>query len=773
MKKILRYIRHSLSIRLSLWIVLLATIIFLGSLSYMFSVSRKAVRQEAIDHASQTLENTVLRVSNILDRVEVATNNTDWLTMRHLNTPDSMFAYSRNILKNNPDLYGCSIAFEPYYFKEKGRDFSAYSFRQSPDSIETEQEGNDLYRYFEMDWYLLPKLLDRPCWTEPYIDLDIDSTYTKEMIISYCKPLKDHQGRFIGVISTDISLNWLSQTISAMQPYPNSYNIMLGQGGTFLVHPDSTKLFYESIFTKTLKEPNPQITQLGKAMVAGEEGWRQMRLANKNYYVFYKSLPNTGWSVSILCPESDIFGGYNRLTKVVVAIMFFGLLLMFILFSRIVNSELKPLRQLTKGAETIASGQFGEELPDLGRIDEIGQLTHSFSNMQHSLVNYIDKLKTTTVAKERFESELRIARDIQMSMVPDVFPQHDGLDMYASMTPAKEVGGDLYDYVMQGGKLYFCVGDVSGKGVPASLFMAQSARLFRTLVAEDMMPVDIASRMNNALTENNDRGMFVTMFIGMLHLETGRLDFCNCGHNPPVIDGQFLELHYANQPLGLWEDDPFYGESIADIRGCQLLIYTDGLNEAENQRQEMLGNKRLIELMADATNLDSHQVIDMLVKEVEQHRAGADSNDDLTLMCLKLSNRKRQLTFKNEKQELIRVAEFMEGVCNEQHLDMHMAMKLQVAMEEMVTNVIFYAYPKGICADITLTAESDGKELTFVLSDTGKPFDPTTIKDADIEANPMDREQGGMGIHIMKNIMSEVIYQRLGDTNQLTMKKKL
>jgi serine/threonine-protein kinase RsbW len=163
----------------------------------------------------------------------------------------------------------------------------------------------------------------------------------------------------------------------------------------------------------------------------------------------------------------------------------------------------------------------------------------------------------------------------------------------------------------------------------------------------------------------------------------------------------------------------------------------------------------------------------MLVKEVEQHRAGADSNDDLTLMCLKLSNRKRQLTFKNEKQELIRVAEFMEGVCNEQHLDMHMAMKLQVAMEEMVTNVIFYAYPKGICADITLTAESDGKELTFVLSDTGKPFDPTTIKDADIEANPMDREQGGMGIHIMKNIMSEVIYQRLGDTNQLTMKKKL
>jgi sigma-B regulation protein RsbU (phosphoserine phosphatase) len=152
-----------------------------------------------------------------------------------------------------------------------------------------------------------------------------------------------------------------------------------------------------------------------------------------------------------------------------------------------------------------------------------------------------------------------------------------------------------------------------------------------------MTPVDIAVRMNNELAENNDRGMFVTMFIGLLHLDTGRLDFCNCGHNAPVIDGQFLKMQYDNQPLGLWEDDPFDGETIADIRGRQLLIYTDGLNEAENQQKELLGNKRLLELMADTQSLDSHQVIDMLKEAVEQHRNGADPNDDLTLMCLKLS----------------------------------------------------------------------------------------------------------------------------------------
>lgn len=248
-----------------------------------------------------------------------------------------------------------------------------------------------------------------------------------------------------------------------------------------------------------------------------------------------------------------------------------------------------------------------------------------------------NQLEETTAAKERIESELRIARDIQMSMVPGVFPERDGLDMYATMTPAKEVGGDLYSYVMDGDRLYFRVGDVSGKGVPASLFMAQAARLFRTLAAEGMLPADIATRMNNELLEGNDKSMFVTMFIGLLHLDTGRLDYCNCGHNPPIINGQFLEMQFANQPLGLWENDAFKGESIDDIQGRQLLIYTDGLNEAENQQNELLGNERLMELMVSASNLDSHQVIDMLKDAVEQHRAGADPNDDLTLMCITLN----------------------------------------------------------------------------------------------------------------------------------------
>ena len=246
------------------------------------------------------------------------------------------------------------------------------------------------------------------------------------------------------------------------------------------------------------------------------------------------------------------------------------------------------------------------------------------------------KLEETTAAKERIESELRIARGIQMAMVPSTFPHYNGLDLYAEMTPAKEVGGDLYSYVIQGDKLYFCVGDVSGKGVPASLFMAQSVRLFQLFAKEGLMPADIACRMNAELAENNDRGMFVTMFIGLADLSSGRLDYCNCGHNPPVIDGAFLEMEYQNLPLGLWKDLVFQGESVKDIRKCQVLIYTDGLNEAMNPVHEQFGDERLIQLMAQSVSLDAQQVISKLSKAVETFREGAEPNDDLTLMLLRI-----------------------------------------------------------------------------------------------------------------------------------------
>ena len=252
-----------------------------------------------------------------------------------------------------------------------------------------------------------------------------------------------------------------------------------------------------------------------------------------------------------------------------------------------------------------------------------------------------DQLEETTTAKERIESELRIARDIQMSMVPNIFPDREGLDLFASMHPAKEVGGDLYGYLLQGDELYFCVGDVSGKGVPASLFMAQAIRLFMALAKQHMMPAEMATRLNAELSENNDNGMFVTMFIGKVHLANGHLDFCNAGHNPPVIGGDdkhgsFLEME-PNAPIGLWPEMEYIGEEIECIFGRPLFLYTDGLNEAENPQQKQFGDERLLDILQHTHFENARQVIETLENQVHSFREGADPNDDLTMMCLRVS----------------------------------------------------------------------------------------------------------------------------------------
>lgn len=248
-----------------------------------------------------------------------------------------------------------------------------------------------------------------------------------------------------------------------------------------------------------------------------------------------------------------------------------------------------------------------------------------------------DQLEDTTKAKERIESELRIARNIQSSMVPSVFPNREGLDLFASMTPAREVGGDLYDYLLLDDQLYFCVGDVSGKGVPASLFMAQAIRLFRSIAKQRHTPATIATRINNELTEDNEEGMFVTMFIGLVNLKTGRLDYCNAGHNPPVlgVDGndRFMEVE-SNAPIGLWPELEYVGEYVETIKGQMLLVYSDGLNEAENRQQQQFGDDHLLDILNRQHFHSSKALIDHLNAEVVRHRDGAEPNDDLTMLSL-------------------------------------------------------------------------------------------------------------------------------------------
>ncbi len=640
MKGFLHRFRTSLSTRLSLGVVLFAALIFITAFGYMFIVSRKAVEREAVERATQILNNTVLRVNDILDDAQIAADNVDWLVYRHLDNPDMMYELARNVLLNNPEVRGCSISFEPGYFPEKGRYFSAYAYRDGR-SVLTTQEGSDLYQYFYMDWYQLPKLLNQPCWTEPYMDADYEEK-TGEMFTSYCKPLTGDDGSFIGSLSVDLSLSWLSETINSVMPYPNSYNIMIGRGGSYLVYPDTTKLLNTTIFTETLAVPDSEISALGHDMLRGDEGIRKMFRNGEEWYVFYQPIKATGWSVGIVCPRSEIFSSLDRLRHIVMTIIVIGLLLMLLVCSRVVSSELKPLGELVRQTDEISAGCFDAPLPQTERVDEIGQLTRSFSHMQTSLVNYIDELTRTTANKERIEGELRIAREIQMSMVPRVFPpfpERKEIDLYALMTPAKEVGGDLYDYFLLRNTLYFCIGDVSGKGIPGSLVMAVVRNLSRVVARQDLVPAQIARQINDAVSAENEQMMFVTMIIGKIHLDTGRMEFCNCGHNPPVVfkegEARFMDIK-ANVPLGIAPGFEFEGEEIADVREQPILFYTDGLNEAENAAHEQFGDDRILEVLRSAPFVSAQDSIKRINAALEAFVDGAEASDDLTMLCLEI-----------------------------------------------------------------------------------------------------------------------------------------
>ena len=785
MNEIMMYIRRKLSVRVSLWVVMFAAVIFIAALGFLFYQAREAVRQEAISHATQILDKTSLRVEGILNRVEVASNMTMWLVLRHPDKPDSMFVYSRSLLQNNPDFYNCSIAFEPYYFKDKGRYFSAYS-KHDGDSIRTIQGGSDNYQYFFMDWYLLPSLIGHSCWTEPYVDYDVPSN-TSNMVASYCQAIKDRQGNVIGTINTSLSLSWLSQNISAVKPYPNSYSIMIGRGGTYFVHPDTSKITRQTIFTKTIDHPDTTLVALGHAMQRGEEGLKRMKMEGKDCYVFYKPLGKTGCSMAIVCPESDIFGGFDRLRRTVMAIVAVGLLLMLYFFIRIITRELKPLRRLAKEAETIASGQFDAELPDFGRIDEIGQLSHSFGYMQQSLVKFMEELQNTTAQKASIERDLHIASGIQMGMLPKKFPARtdcDDVQIYASLTPAKEVGGDLFDFYFRDEKLFFCIGDVSGKGVPASLVMAVTRTVFRTVSAHESKPDRIMTLMNEAIADMNESNMFVTLFIGVLDLPTGRIRYCNAGHDAPLLVGAGVGILAcdSNIPVGVFSSWKYTLQEAQIFTGTTIFLYTDGLTEAEDANHAQFQMERVNEVAIralDQQQQEPRQFIGLMTDAVHNFVGDVEQSDDLTMMAIQYIRQQRDvlmrknLVLPNNTEEVPRLAAFVEEVCEAVGFGPALTMQINLAIEEAVVNVMNYAYPSGTRGDVSIEASSNDVRLKFTIIDSGSPFDPTARSEVDTTLSANDRPIGGLGIHLVRQIMDSINYERVDNLNILTLRKKI
>lgn len=630
--------KNSISGRLTLRVLIVSALIFTLTFTLFVRMAANKVREEATKHAHSELSNTIHQIDAVLNAVETAVQNTAWLVPYRLSSPDFMYDITERLLQNNDFICGSAVAFEPDYYASEGHYFSPYSYRDANGEIKSKQLGNDAYDYHYMDWYQIPKLLKEPYWSEPYYD----DGGGEMMMTTYSMPLYDEFGNLYAIITADLSLDWLTELVSDIKAFDKSFNLMVSRNASYIVHPDRNLILNETIFSSTYGDDDESLKKMQDDMVHCRAGEVLRDMADGKYFVFYSPVETTCWSVAIVCPRSELYLGVKKMRDVLIILGVMALLLMISMSYNGIRKVVSPVEDFSDVAKKIAQGEFNAELPQINSEDELKELHDSFEYLQTSLVQYIDELKATTANKERIESELRIAHAIQMGMIPKsfpAFPERDDLMLTAKLVPAKEVGGDLYDFFIENEKLYFMIGDVSGKGIPASLVMAVTCRLFRSVASHLDKPEEIITSLNDSLSDGNESNMFCTAFLGILDLKTGHLDYCNAGHNAPLLidsDGNVSAMEVIpNLPLGLFEGFPYQGQEATITKDTMLYLFTDGVNEAENNAMEQFGDDRLVSLLKSKATCGPDEITESTFAEVQRHADGADQSDDITVMCLK------------------------------------------------------------------------------------------------------------------------------------------
>ena len=449
----------------------------------------------------------------------------------------------------------------------------------------------------------------------------------------------------------------------------------------------------------------------------------------RKYRIFDEEIDSTGWHLSIIIPEDVLYADLRRVGLIVTILMLLGLaLLVFIM---------------------IFAGRNLQNLMDV------------------------------SIQRERMMSELEIAKAIQKAMLPKVFPpfaDRSDLNIYGMVRPAKEIGGDLYDFYVRHDKLFFCVGDVSGKGIPASLVMATIRSLFRSITAHVERAHEVLIQMNDTLAEQNEQNMFVTLFVGILDLKTGELSYCNAGHNAPlIIRGEKAEVHtmdvHPNLPVGIMPGFEFAEQKLQLAYGDTLFLYTDGLTEAENIRHEQFGEDRMEKGLHSCLALRPREIVDTMDAQVAAFVGDAEQSDDLTLMAVRYQ--KPAIIMRNDIQQIPTLAEWVD----ELGIPMELNMPINLALEEAVSNVMLYAYPGRndgkVFVEFAKAKDEQGEKLIFTISDSGIPFDPTAKPEADITLSAEDRAIGGLGIHLVRKLMDVIRYERQDEKNILTLVKIL
>ena len=627
------------------WRIMLRMIIIMGiPMVVVFWLVYGMVSLGAISICEFILKGEREEVRRITSDIYVASTNTAPIIEENIQNPDKVRDIINRMLKINPYMRSCGIYFVEGYYPQKGRLYAPYASRRDSiikESQDASDQGND---YVKDQWFKDAIASKQGYWAKPFHDNDS----AKTPLVSYLLPIRDKRDSTVAVMGVDLSLAWMNEKIQFFTPTTNDtaewkaeqkfYYYITDSTGTYVVHPDTKRMANEKIqhFRKKIEDED-----IDSATINDSKG-EHFILDDEKVIVCSQEVKYTGWTIAFVLPELiiDIIG--YIIAGLCVFFLVLGLLVVYFFGRRSIKKAVKPLQQLAMTADEVAKGNFNTALPEVTTHDEIHQLRDSFEQMQLSLAQYVDDLRTATAQKAAIMNEMKVAHDIQMSMLPKTFPpypERTDLDIFGTLTPAKGVGGDLFDFYIRDEQLFFCIGDVSGKGVPASLFMAVTRSLFRNISQHVSQPAHIVNALNQAQSEGNDTNMFVTLFVGALDLKTGTLRYCNAGHDAPLLmnGGVTLLPCDCNLPIGVIADFNFEQQEITLEQTTTIFLFTDGLNEAENIDHAQFGDERIMEIATSLTTdhlLQPTHVIRHMTDAVHTFVGTAEQSDDLTMLAI-------------------------------------------------------------------------------------------------------------------------------------------
>ncbi len=645
--------KHSFARRLTRR-VMLVLLVMMGALAYLiYHVSSSVVVGVNGDNFHSSMQASAMTISNAMSEVNVAVNNNIKDIEDHLSQPDVMGGIMKRIVEYNPRIRSCGISFIENYYPKKGRIFCPYAWRDDSMRVELRPANDPNNDYLASEWFSDAVAKDSAYWSQPFFE----SGDAKTPLVAYMYPIHDRQGQVVAILGADLSLGFVTELLNKQDSISVNesrfifayddrlHSYLLTHDGTYITHPDKRRILRGNFFVHIKDNEDPGkaeeiINSMSEGQRSSHETQQQILFNRSPHYLFYRPLAGTDW---ILAQSASIYTIDTLGIAVGLAMTFiiaFILIITFFVCQLTIRHMAKPLNLLANTADEVAKGQLNAALPDIDSHDEIHQLRDSFGNMQHSLSKYIEELKVTTSAKASMESELKIAHDIQMSMLPKTypaFPERHDIDIFGQVMPAKAVGGDLYDFFIRDEKLFFCIGDVSGKGVPASLVMAVTRSLFRNISAYAQAPDQILIALNKGLSNNNETGMFVTLFLGVLDLSSGHMSYANAAHNPPIIlaDGNVIDLSCdSNIPAGVMEGWKFSIQHLDMKTGDCIFLYTDGLNEAEDISHNQFEMERVRQVLSTTIN-KPQTLIEAMTASVKNFTGDAEQSDDLTMLAIK------------------------------------------------------------------------------------------------------------------------------------------